>query len=180
MNLMPSSKADLLLHPIRLRIVMALSNREMSAKELSEAVPDVPLTTLYRQINALVEGGLLQVVGETQIRGTVERTYARAIMPTIKSEDLHGMTRQDYEQAFIIYLSTLMSAARRYLDSKGEEEVFDPLADGVDLSLGTLELSEEEFRTMNQRILEILLPAINNQPAPGRKQRLFTYLFIPQ
>jgi hypothetical protein len=90
------------------------------------------------------------------------------------------MTRQDYQQAFLIYLSTLMSAARRYLDSKGEQEVFDPLADGLDLRVATLHLSEEEFRSMNQRILEVLMSAAGNQPAPGRKQRTFTYLFIPQ
>jgi DNA-binding transcriptional ArsR family regulator len=177
---MPSQKADLLLHPIRFQIITALSNREMTARELAEAIPDVPLTTLYRHINALVEGGLLQVVGEMQIRGTVEHTYAVAALPSLKSEDLHGMTRQDYQQAFLIYLSTLMSAGRRYLDSKCEKEAFDPLADGVDLSLGLLNLSDEEFSTMNQRILDILMPATKNPPAAGRKSRFFTYLFLPQ
>lgn len=177
---MPSPKADLLLHPIRLQIVTAISTQQMTAKELAEAVPDVPQTTLYRHINALVEGGLLKVVSETQIRGTVERTYAVAVLPSLKPEDLQGMTKQDYQQAFLVYLSTLMSAARRYLDSKGEEEVFDPLADGMDLSLGTLHLSDAEFRTMNKRILEILMSAADNKSTPARKRRLFTYLFIPQ
>ena len=177
---MPSQKADLLLHPIRFQVITALSSRHMTARELADAIPDAPLTTLYRHINALVEGGLLQVVGEEQIRGTVERTYAVAALPSLKSEDLNGMTRQDYQQAFLIYLSTLMSAGRKYLDSKSENETFDPLKDGVDLSIGTLNLSEEEFRSMNQRILEILIPATSNPPAPGRKPRFFTYLFLPQ
>jgi hypothetical protein len=110
----------------------------------------------------------------------VEHTYAVAALPSLKSEDLHGMTRQDYQQAFLIYLSTLMSAGRRYLDSKCEKEAFDPLADGVDLSLGLLNLSDEEFSTMNQRILDILMPATKNPPAAGRKSRFFTYLFLPQ
>jgi DNA-binding transcriptional ArsR family regulator len=177
---MPSLKADLLLHPIRLQIITAISNQQMTARELAEAVPDVPQTTLYRHINALVDGGLLKVVNETQIRGTVERTYAVAIMPSLKPEDLKGMTKQDYRQAFLVYLSTLMSAAQRYLDSKGEEAIFDPLADGLDLSLGTLYLSDAEFRTMNKRILEILMSASSNGPTPTRKRRMFTYLFIPQ
>lgn len=177
---MPSPKADLLLHPIRLQIVTAISTQQMTARELAEAVPDVPQTTLYRHINALVEGGLLKVVSKTQIRGTVERTYAVAALPSLKPEDLQGMTKQDYQQAFLVYLSTLMSAARRYLDSKGEDEVFDPLADGLDLSLGTLHLSDAEFQTMNKRILDVILSASGNQPAPDRKRRMFTYLFIPQ
>jgi Fe2+ or Zn2+ uptake regulation protein len=36
----------------------------MTAKDLAQTMPDVPLTTLYRQINLLVEGGLLKVVEE--------------------------------------------------------------------------------------------------------------------
>jgi len=177
---MPSAKADLLLHPIRLKIITAISTQQMTAKELLEIIPEVPLTTLYRHINALVEGGLLQVTGETQIRGTIERTYALASLPSLKSEDLHGMTRPAYQQAFMIYLSSLMGAAQRYLASKGENETFNPLADGVELSLGTLNLSEAEFQNANQRILEILMPLTNQPPAPGRKRRFFTYLFIPQ
>jgi DNA-binding transcriptional ArsR family regulator len=177
---MPSKKADLLLHPIRLQIITAISTGEMTARELADAVPDVPQTTLYRHINALVKGGLLKVVSETQIRGTVERTYAVAALPSLKPEDLRGMTRQDYQHAFLVYLSTLMSAAQRYLDSKSDEETFNPLADGLDLSLGTLNLSDSEFQTMNKRILEVIMSASGNQPAPDRKRRMFTYLFIPQ
>jgi len=176
---MPSSKANLLLHPVRLQIVTAISNQQMSAKELARVITDVPQTTLYRHINALVEGGLLKVVSETQIRGTVERTYAVAAPPSLKPEDLRGMTKQDYQQAFLVYLSTLMGAARRYLDSRAEGEAFDPLADGLDLSLGTLQLSDEEFRALNGRILELVMSAAGNPPGPGRRPRTFTYLFIP-
>ena len=177
---MPSKKADLLLHPTRLQIITSISTGQMTARELSQVIPDVPQTTLYRHINALVEGGLLKVVSETQIRGTVERTYAVATLPSLKPEDLQGMTRQDYQQAFLVYLSTLMSAAQRYLDSKSDEETFNPLADGLDLSLGILNLSDAEFQTMNKRILDVILSASGNQPAPDRKRRMFTYLFIPQ
>lgn len=177
---MPSKKATLLLHPIRLQIITAISTGQMTARELSQVIPGVPQTTLYRHINALVEGGLLKVVSETQIRGTVERTYAVAALPSLKPEDLQGMTKQDYQQAFLVYLSTLMSAAQRYLDSKSDEGTFNPIADGLDLSLGSLNLSEAEFQAMNKRILEVIMSASGNPPTPARKRRMFTYLFIPQ
>ena len=176
---MPSAKAGLLLHPLRLQIVTAMASRRMTAKDLADALPGVPQTTLYRHINALVEGGILQVAEETPIRGTVERTYVLAGPPSLKPEDLHGMTKQEYEEAFTIYLSTLMSVAQRYLKNKGEGETFNPLDDGVELSLGELHLSDEEFETMNRKILELLMAAAGNPPAPHRKKRTFTYLFIP-
>jgi len=176
---MSKSKADLMFHPIRLRIITAISSQRMTAKDLAAAMPDIPQTTLYRHINALLAGGILLVTDETPVRGTVERTYALATRPSLTPEDLHGMKKHDYEQAFAVYLSTLMSAAQQYLESKGDD-VFNPLADGVELSLATLNLSDEEFHAMNQRILEVLMSAAGDQPGPGRKHRLFTYLFIPQ
>ncbi len=176
---MPSLKTTLILHPIRLQIVTALSNRQMTAKELAEIVPKVPLTTLYRHINALVEGGLLKIVSETQVRGTLERTYAMAVRPSLNAEDLKGMKKHDYQQAFIIYLLSLMSIAQRYLDRKGEGEEFNPLADGMDLSLGMLNLSDEEFQDLNRRILDLIIASTSNPPGAGRKPRTFTYLFIP-
>ena len=75
------------------------------------------------------------------------------------------MTKQEYQRAFQIYLSSLMGAAQRYLASKGESEAFNPLAEGVELSLGTVHLSDDEFQKVNQRILEILTPLAVNEPA---------------
>lgn len=177
---MPSPTAKLLLHPVRMQIVTVLANRQMTTGELSEIITDVPLTTLYRHINSLVEGGLLKVTSEVPVRGTVEKTYGLVAMPSLSKEDLQGMKKQDYQRAFMVYLSSLMSAAQRYLDGKGEQETFNPLEDGMDLSLGTLYLSDDEFHRMNQKILDIILSAAGNQPGNGREPRMFTYLFIPQ
>ncbi len=177
---MPSLKANLLFHPIRMQIVTALSNREMTAGELGKAMPDVPQPTLYRHINTLVRGGVVKVASETPVRGTIERTFALRARPSLGEKDLRGMRKQDYQQAFLVYLSGLMSAAQRYLNQKGDKEEFNPLADGMDLSLGTLFLSEEEFKLLNRQILDLVLSAADNKPDTKRKPRTFTYLFIPQ
>ena len=140
----------------------------------------MPQTSLYRHINALVEGGILQVAGETQVRGTVERTYQLTELPSLKPADLQGMTRQDLQHALTVYLSTLMSSASRYIESKKETAQLNLLEEGVDLSLGHLFLTDEEFKEINTRILEIISRVRQNQPAPGRKRRLFSYIFIPQ
>jgi DNA-binding transcriptional ArsR family regulator len=73
---MSKSKADLILHPIRARIITEVSGRQLTAKVLAETMPEIPRTTLYRHINALTKGGILVVVEENQVRGTVERVYA--------------------------------------------------------------------------------------------------------
>ena len=176
---MPGSKVNLIFHPIRLDIISALSTQRMTAKELAQLMPGVPLTTLYRHINLLVEGGLLEVVEEHPIRGTVERVYALAGPPSLHAEDLVGMTKKDYEQAFAIFLSSLLSDAKHYLAAKPDDQEIDLFADGVEVTKLQLLLSDEEARTLNAQIFEMIMSATKNEPAPDRRRRVFSYVFIP-
>src|SRR5664280_2305479 len=61
---------DLLLHPVRLRIVHALSGgRTLTTTELSGRLPEVSKVTVYRQVALLAEGGFLEVAGERRREG---------------------------------------------------------------------------------------------------------------
>jgi DNA-binding transcriptional ArsR family regulator len=176
---MPGQKANLILHPIRLRILTAISSYHMNTKEIADLMPDIPQTTLYRHINALLEGGLLKIVEEKQIRGTIERTYALTAPPSLRSEDLRDMSREECEQVFNLYLSSLMTDAQQYLDSKPANGKINPIDDGVEISKVQFFLDEEEFRQMSSKILELVLAATSNQPEPGRVRRMFSCVFIP-
>jgi DNA-binding transcriptional ArsR family regulator len=176
---MPSPKAALILHPVRLQIITAMSTQRMTAGELSEIMPDIPQTTLYRHLNALLAGGIIKIVEENPVRGTVERVYALVAPPSITPEDLRGMSKQDYEHLATLALSSFMSDIRRYLERKPDDAYIDFLADGLDLNKVQLNLSDDEFRRMNQQIFTIMVAAAKNQPSPERKRRIFSYLFIP-
>src|SRR5687767_2199950 len=54
----PLSRADLLAHPVRLRIIMALAGEQLTPQQIAAVLADVPPATLYRQINRLAEGGV--------------------------------------------------------------------------------------------------------------------------
>ncbi len=71
---MNKTRQDLLLHPVRQRILLATAGRRVTAQQLVNAMPDVPQATLYRNINKLAGAGLLVVVGERRVRNTVEKT----------------------------------------------------------------------------------------------------------
>lgn len=176
---MPGSKVDLIFHPVRLDIISALSTQRMTAGDLAKIMPGVPLTTLYRQINLLVEGGLLRVVEEHPVRGTVERVYALAGPPSLRAEDLAGMTKKDYEQSFAIFLSSLLSDAKNYLNAKPDDQEIDLLADGVEVSKLQLLLSDAEYRRLSAKLFEMIMSAAKNGPAPDRKRRVFSITFIP-
>ena len=88
------SSADLLLHPIRLRIIQTfLGDRRLTTGQLRLEIADVAPATLYRQVATLAQAGVLTVVDERRVRGTVERTYALSIADAQLTEDeLSGMT----------------------------------------------------------------------------------------
>ena len=71
-----SSIADVVMHPVRLRIIQQLGGRSLTTAQLRAALPDVTQATLYRHVATLVDSGILSVVEERKVRGAVERTLA--------------------------------------------------------------------------------------------------------
>ena len=65
--------AEIVMNPVRQRIFQYLLLHETgTVKEIRKALPDVPGASLYRHMKLLTESGILTVVGENRIRGTVE------------------------------------------------------------------------------------------------------------
>ena len=95
--------ADLLLHPVRLRIVQAfLGDRALTTSDLGRELADVPPGSLYRHVARLVDAGVLAVVAERRVRGTVERTYVlRLAAAAIGPDELAAMSPDDHRQAFM-------------------------------------------------------------------------------
>ena len=170
---------ELMVHPIRMRIVTAMSNDRVTAKDLAEALPDIPQTTLYRHINILVEGGLLEVVDEIPQRGTVERVLGFKVQPSLSPEDLRGLSKEQYKDTFTLIMFNLLNEALRTLENLPEGEEIDLLGSGFQFSECQLNLSDEEYQQMNQKILDIMVSAMGNKPSNERKRRVFAYMYIP-
>lgn len=177
---MPDTKASLFFHPVRIRIVTELTGGPLTSKDLANALSDVAQATLYRHINTLLEGEIITIVEENQIRGTVERVYALRENDVLRlsPEDLEDMTRADYEQAFAIFMTSFMGDANRYLDSK-EGQKFNPVAEGIGLNKCQVYLSDEERKALEKPICDLIEKLSKNEPAPGRKRHTFGLLLFP-
>ncbi|MFG1826779.1 helix-turn-helix domain-containing protein [Microbispora bryophytorum] len=169
--------AELLLHPIRLRIVQALlGERMLTTADLRAELPDVPAATLYRQVAALVEGELLEVAAERKVRGTFERTYRlRTADAHVSAEEAAGLSAEEHRQAFMTFIASLLADFDRYLT----RDDIDLGRDGVGFRQAAMYLSDEEFRDFLQDLREILAPRFANQPAPGRTRRLLSTIAMP-
>jgi DNA-binding transcriptional ArsR family regulator len=168
---------DLLLHPVRLRIVHALSGgQELTTAQLCTGMPEVPRVTVYRQIALLAEGEFLEVAAEQRVRGAVERRYRlRQDRPVIDIDAAAAMTREDHRRGFAAAMAVLIAEFNAYLDRDGA----DPATDGVSYRQGMLWLSPDELAEMTRQVLGVLRDSAANEPAPGRTPYLLSPILFP-
>jgi hypothetical protein len=168
---------DLLLHPVRLRIVKAfLGDRALTTGEIAAELDDVPPGSLYRHVALLAKAGILQVVAERRVRGAVERTYTlRQFAARITPEQARQMSTEEHAQAFMVYVAGMLADADRYL-AAGQP---DPARDGADYQVGALWLSDAEFAELLRDLSLAFRPWLAKPPAPDRKRRMVYTVFLP-
>jgi hypothetical protein len=169
--------AELLLHPVRLRIVQAfLGDRALTTSQLSAELSDVPPASLYRQVARLVKAGVLQVVAERRVRGAIERTYVLRLAATsILPDEVAAMTPAEHRQAFMAYVAGLQAAADRYFARPD----FDLFKDRAGYRLAAMWLDDAEYDAMVADLAKVLAPRLANAPRKGRRRRMLGYVMLP-
>lgn len=174
---MSESKADLIIHPVRMRIIQTMvGGRQMTSQQLAEELKDVPHATLYRHIQKLAKGGILVVVDEIPNRGAVERIYALSTdAHTVSATDLKNASADDHMRYFVTFMASLLDAFDRYLEG-GDVDL---ARDLVGYRMVDLYLTHEETVAMLKKIGEAMSPFLVNQPSPGRRKRTLGTVLIP-
>jgi DNA-binding transcriptional ArsR family regulator len=168
---------DLLLHPVRLRLVHALSGGQaLTTAQLSARLPEVSKVTVYRHVALLTEGGFLEVAGEERVRGAVERRYRlRQDRPVIDAGAAAAMSREDHRRGFAAAMAVLIAEFNAYLDRDGT----DPATDVVSYRQGMLWFSPEELAELINEMLALLQARAGRGPAPGRSPYLLSTILFP-
>jgi DNA-binding transcriptional ArsR family regulator len=168
---------ELLLHPLRLRIVHAMSGgRVLTTAQLRARMPDVSKATMYRQVSLLSDGGILEVDGEQQVGGTVERRYRLCqTSAVISAETAASASLDDYRRAFATAMTALLGEFNAYLD-RGNA---DPAADAVGFRQHALWLSSSERDELIGDMRNAVVPHLQNEPAPDRRHHLLSPILFP-
>ncbi len=167
----------LLLHPVRLRVVHAMSGgRTRTTSELCARLPDVSKATVYRHVALLVEGGLLEVAGEQRVHGAVERCYrlhqARAV---IDRESVASMSLEEHRHGFAAAMAGLVAEFNTYLD----REHADPTADLVGYRQIPLWLNQHELAELISEIRSLIVSKMENEPTLDRSLHLLSPFVFP-
>ncbi len=175
--------ADLLLHPVRLRVVQALlGDRMLTTGELHAELPDVPAATLYRHVAVLADAGVLEVVAERRVRGSTERTYRLVVAAaSVGAAEAAAMTPDEHRRAFGTFVASLLADFDRWVDDDGPDGRRRPdlQRDGVGYRLLALWLDDDEFAGLVAELRRVLGERLENGPRPGRRRRVLGTVFLP-
>ncbi|MET7422745.1 helix-turn-helix domain-containing protein [Dactylosporangium sp. NPDC005555] len=168
--------ADLALHPVRIRILRAAAGTRLTTQDLRALLPDIPPATLYRHLATLAGAGLLEVVEQRKVRGTVERVYALpADGATLDAAALATASPEDHARYFTAFVSSLLSEFSRYL----ARERIDFAADGAGYQQIVLHLSDAELAKFATDLNQVIGPLLGNEPGKGRVPRLLATILLP-
>ncbi|MCX8024975.1 MAG: helix-turn-helix domain-containing protein, partial [Thermanaerothrix sp.] len=171
------NRLELVLHPVRLRLILELVKGERTVDDLHAAIPQVSRPTLYRHLKRLEEGGLVRVVGQRAVRGTVEKSYALTTEHlTLDQDSMRLLSREEHLEFFVTFLSSLLGDYARYLAARTTPDL---QADGVGYHQHVFFLNEAEFQEFVRALNQALLPFAQNQATSDRIPRLFATIVMP-
>lgn len=171
------SKADVILHPVRMRIIQSLIKRSLTSQELLNWLPDIPQATLYRQIKILTESDMIYICNERKIKGTFERTYAvNKQQATISPNEALQFSKEDHLKYFITYTMDLLQIVEEYL----QKDTLDMQKDGFGYRQVDLYLDDEEFREFSKDYVAFIEKYRNNEPNDDRRRRTLATIIVPE
>jgi hypothetical protein len=170
------ASADLLLHPVRLRIIKAfLGDRALTTGQLATELDDVPAGSVYRHVSRLAKEGILQVVAEQRIRGAVERTYIlRPAAAVMHPGELATMTPADHTRAFTAFIAGVLDHFDRYVAADPAEPERE-----AGYRMAAMWLSDDEFAQFLMDLAAVVEPRLANSPRKGRRRRILYGIALP-
>ncbi|MEV4759362.1 helix-turn-helix domain-containing protein [Micromonospora sp. NPDC049559] len=170
-------RSELLVHPVRLRIVHAMSGgRTLTTAQLCARLPDVSKASVYRHVGLLADAGVLEVEGEQRVRGAVERRYRlRRERAVIDAERAASATPEDHRRIFAVAMTTLIAEFNAYLERGGA----DPVADAVGYRQHAIWLSPGERDELIDGLRRAIVAQLGNAPGPERRPYLLSPILFP-
>ena len=168
---------DCITNPVKCKLLLEIySKGKATAKHLADTYNDIPQATLYRHLKKMLSDGILQVVEETQVRGTVEKTYALAYDINSNMENMvEENSGELYMQYFMQYIFGFVKQFREYCKSPD----INIKNDMSGFSLSHIYLSDEELTELMKKISSVIHAADKNEPKAGRKLRTLGLIVSP-
>ncbi len=169
---MKETKGDLILHPVRMKVLHTLSSgRRRTVQQIAEKLPEVPQATLYRHLKKLLDGKIIEVVEENQVRGTIEKVYALPKNNEVLSrEEVLKAGPDEHLDYFIKFMANVLMDFEAYI----RQPNYDFQKDMVSFRTASLYASDEEYSEFISKYVELITPLLQNEETADRKKRIVT------
>ncbi|ELK48512.1 helix-turn-helix domain-containing protein [Halobacillus sp. ACCC02827] len=173
---MSKSKADAILHPVRMKIIQYLSRGPATGYAIVQALPEIPQATLYRHLHVLDKENVVHVIEEKKIRGAVEKTYSlKKDGARIHAGDFAQMSEEEQIQLFTTLYFQLLDQTEAYIKSNPTIE-----KDPFGFNRLDVQLTDEEFSDMRSELAQIYEKYHQkSKENNGRKIQLYQ-IFLPE
>lgn len=169
------TRPDAILHPVRVRIVLAIQGRRLTPAQLHLLLPDVPMPTLYRHLGRLTEAGIIHVVQTQQVHSNQERVYALVeAAANLTDEEISHATPDEHLRYFTVFVAGLLSVYDRYLQSAP-----DVVADKVMYYAESVNLTDSQYAELCAQMRGLIENALDQTPEPGARRRALAALAFP-
>ncbi|MGA9288194.1 MAG: helix-turn-helix domain-containing protein [Anaerobacillus sp.] len=175
---MSKNKAEIMLHPIRLKIVQTLINgRRLTVQEIGKQLHEVPQASLYRHLKQLLDAGIIAIVEENKIRGAMEKVYALTDgAESIDDDDFLNGSKEEHMDYFMRFLMTVLADFENYVD----QENFNMVEDGVGYRQAVYYASDDEFKNFLNEMRGAMKKVIGNEPSEIRRKRTLSTIMTTE
>ncbi|MBX9974283.1 helix-turn-helix domain-containing protein [Cytobacillus firmus] len=151
------NKVDVLMHPVRMKICQSLMrNKEngLTPLEMVKIIKDVPQATLYRQLQIMMDSGIIHVIKEKKVKSVSEKYYAlKEDQAKIDAEEWKKASQQQKLDYVTYYQLSLLYQYQSYLKKLEEQNNSE---DSATFSLAALALDDEKFKQFQNELNELI------------------------
>ena len=175
------NKAELIMHPIRFRILRLLDRETLTTFEIGQKLDDVPNSSIYRHLKLLLNGGMIEISETRLVNGIQEKTYHLAQPASLGPDDVAAWTAEEHIRYFTSYVMTLLNDYATYA---AEAEALNGFIDMVSDRVGYREIAfwvtKEELDLALGKVNEAILPLLSNKEDAERKLYKLATVLHPQ
>ena len=174
------SKVELIIHPVRMRILQTLVGETLTTQEIAGQLPDVPKSSIYRHLKLLLQGDMIAVAEARLINGIQEKVYTLAQSPRLGPNEIAELTADDHLRYFSTYVMTLLHGFAAYLSRAEATDSLNLLADRVGYTEAYFYATDEELLALAAAMNEVITKLMQNHAGNGRRRYKFAVVTHPE
>lgn len=174
---MNKNVAECFANPIKCKLLLETYEKgRTTAKQLAEKYSDVAHATLYRYLRKMTADGILKIVEEHQVRGTVEKVYA---VTDDFMVDAKKMVEENDGQAYMMMFTQFVTALTEEFREYTSRTDLNILQDGSGFTVAPIYATTEELKAALIEISKIINPLFGNQKTPERELHSIAIITTP-